>query len=123
MREPVLDYIYHTKKYHNRLLLRICFKINNDLFVPITFVCDTGAPGSLYLSEKAREQIEDARILKDRDLGIEYIKLSTTKKKIQIDDHPSNHKNINIMGLMALSRFGLNVDYESFNFKNLPDYL
>ena len=45
--------IRHKKRGHHRLLFRISFEMQNGLFIPITFLCDTGAPSHFYLSREA----------------------------------------------------------------------
>jgi len=47
-----LQTIFHRKAYHSRLILRISWKVGEGRFVPMSFVCDTGAPGFFYLCEK-----------------------------------------------------------------------
>jgi hypothetical protein len=54
--ERVFETIYHTKPHHNRLLLRASWKIEqngNTHYLPMTFVCDTGAPMYFYLCSRA----------------------------------------------------------------------
>jgi len=61
------------------------------------------------------------RILID-ELDNEYIEIDG--KKLSVQETPYNHKNVNILGLKALSHFELNLFKDmSFGFKNLPDYL
>jgi hypothetical protein len=51
-KEPINpEYIRHHKRDHHRLLFRISFiKLESGKFLPLTFVCDTGAPSHFYLS-------------------------------------------------------------------------
>ena len=52
-RDPFpLQVLLHKRPQHNRLLLRVCWRLGDDRFVPVTFVCDTGAPGAVYLSKR-----------------------------------------------------------------------
>jgi hypothetical protein len=71
--QPVFETIYHNKLHHNRLLVRLSFMVEGGSFLPLTFVCDTGAPSSIYLSEKARLLL-NTRININDDLEIEFIK-------------------------------------------------
>lgn len=49
------DFICHSRLgRHNRLIVRLCWKLSDSAYLPISFVCDTGAPSHLYLSNKAR---------------------------------------------------------------------
>ena len=41
---PIIENIFNDRKHHWRILLRISFKISEDNYLPVTFVCDTGAP-------------------------------------------------------------------------------
>jgi len=130
LNEPIIEHIYNTHDFHYRLLLRISFKVEGiegvegEQFIPITFVCDTGAPLYFYLAPKTLELLKfTGRYIIDEELGIKYITIISTGKKMPIHETPSHHPNINIMGLKALGRFKLRVDDESFSFDNLPDFL
>lgn len=120
---PILEKIYHTKRGHNRLLLRILIKMDRSTYLPLTFVCDTGACTSLYLCPKALIAIK-SRIMKD-ELDNEYIELKS-EKRMAVEETSYIHENVNIIGLKALFYFGLVlsiVDGEYiFEFNNLPDY-
>lgn len=51
--KPFVEYIPHFSGHNNRLIVRVCWEKSNTEFVPMSFVCDTGAPMGLYLSTKA----------------------------------------------------------------------
>jgi len=51
----IKELFFHVKKGHNRLLLRISIKIDKKTYVPITFICDTGACTSVYFSKKSMD--------------------------------------------------------------------
>jgi hypothetical protein len=120
---PVItEFIFHRKQYHNRLIIRISWKVG-DLYVPISFVLDTGAPNGFYLSEQARKCLLP-RIEMD-DLDNEYIVIKNTEnksKKIIVSPVPSNHAPANIMGLKALMFFGLVLREDSISFLYLPEF-
>ncbi len=79
-----------------------------------SFVCDTGAPGGIYINSLTRRLIRD-RIIDD-DLGNQYIEIE--EKKIVVKPSPSNHPDVNIIGLLGLLHF----NFISFEFDNLPNY-
>ena len=124
--KPIKEFIFHKELRHSRLLLRISFKIDDNLFVPITLICDTGAPSSFYLCEKTRNLIK-SRIKTSEELEIEYIKIfdpeSGENKKMLIGKNPYNHSDINILGLRSLEIFGLSIYQNYFEFRNLPEYI
>lgn len=110
--------IFHKRIHHNRLLLRICIKIAKNKYIPFTFVCDTGAPQYLYLSERVREAISPRIITDDINEFIMY-----NGKRITIAGTPSNHDDCNIMGLMMLDILGLKVCAGNFEFEYIPSYI
>lgn len=120
---PVGDYTkpnmhFNKKSHHNRLIFRIYWAIGSDLFVPLSFVCDTGAPMYFYLSPKAKHVLYQ-RILTD-DIQQEYAIINN--KKVSISDTPQNHLPSNIIGLLMLAHLGLKINADSFSFDNCPDY-
>ena len=120
--EPCRDLIFHKKLHHSRLLLRICF-LDKHTFIPLTFVCDTGAPSSFYLCNKALKLLKN-RIKTDPDILVRYVKVDG--KKMLVTEIPVNHcenYNVNIIGLNALMFFGIELHQDSFSFNNLPEYL
>jgi hypothetical protein len=70
---PVLT--RHKRAHHHQLLLRVSFKLQDEKFVAFTFVCDTGAPDSIYLSPETDEILfEGGRRIED-DAGNTYINI------------------------------------------------
>lgn len=112
--EPISELIYHRKLNHNRLILRISFQLSRTMFLPVTFVCDTGAPMFIYLNKITRRLIKDRIIINDGEN--EFIIIG--EKKFTINCSPD----VNIIGLRALSMFGLVLDFENFGFNRLPNY-
>jgi hypothetical protein len=112
-----MERIFHQKKNHNRLLLRISIRVSNS-FISATFVCDTGAPNDLYLSDELK-QIIRSRIGEDLFQN-EFIKIGN--EYALICSPPSNHHNINIIGLRLLDKFELMVKNGMFTFNNIPEY-
>lgn len=116
--KPVVELIYHQLIDHNRLILRISFKISEDMFIPITFICDTGVPGFIYINTLTRRLI-NSRIQQDI-LENNFVKVG--EKYFQVKPSPSNHPDTNIIGLRMLSHLGLTVDIDNFSFSRLPEY-
>ena len=117
--ESFYELIYHRRTNHNRLLLRITIMINEYTFLPLTFICDTGAPSFIYISEFTRKCIKNRIKLDDSENEI----IIVNGKKMPLSNSPSNHPDVNILGIRALSFFNLCLNYEDFYFKNLPDYI
>jgi len=113
---PFIEYIPHLSGHNNRLIVRICWKIN-DSFVPMSFVCDTGAPMGLYLSEKAYIVLK-TRIRED-DLGHQYVHIDTIGKS-SIESTPLGHAPANIIGLRLLMKLKLEMVENGFSFRNTP---
>lgn len=120
IRQPITEFIFHRKTDHNRLILRICFKVSNISYIPFTFILDTGAPSQLYINDITRRLIKD-RIEIDSETDIEFIKIAG--KRMLVKQSPDNHPDTNILGLMALFHFGFQFTEDGeFNFFNLPDF-
>lgn len=101
-----------------KLFFRIAIKISEDKYIPFTFVCDTGLPGYLYLSETTRDLIAP-RILSD-----EFSKyIIFNDKKIKVSGTPPKHEDCNFMGLRILSILGLQLFPDHFTFRNMPSYI
>lgn len=61
------EFIRHKRPHNHRLLLRISFKLENGKYVPFTFVCVTGAPGSFYLAPFADKILDKGGRRKEDD--------------------------------------------------------
>jgi hypothetical protein len=46
------DFFMNPMRHHHRLWFRISFKFSETKYLPMSFVIDTGAPSSLYLSPR-----------------------------------------------------------------------
>lgn len=108
-----VQYIYHKKQYHNRLIVRITWQISQTSYIPISFVIDTGVPNGFYLSTKAFQCLEQ-RIRTD-DMDNQYVIIGNTKnqsKKLMVSPTPYNHSPANIIGLKTLMFLGLELHEE-----------
>jgi hypothetical protein len=118
----LVEYIPHFSGHHNRLIIRVCWKVN-DKYMPMSFVCDTGAPMGLYLSEKALSLLmRHGRVIED-ETGNEYAEISGVGKAA-VEPTPPGHAPANIMGLRLLVKLGLSLRPDStFTLEYVPDAL
>lgn len=122
---PFFEKIFHRKRFHNRIFVRICFKVDTHSFLPLTFIIDTGCPMFLYLCPKAKENLQ--HIIKVDEFDTECVNISG--KNFSIDETPhvysnciNSVNNVNIIGLMALNYFGLTLIDGDFGFERLPEH-
>lgn len=114
----VPEVIYHQDSDHNRLLLRMSFQLSKNEYLPVTFVCDTGAPNYFYVSKNVLDLISH-RFRRD-DLQNRYMVVNG--RKVKVEAVPYVHEGSNIVGLQMLARLGLKIKEGGFTFKNLPEY-
>lgn len=115
------EFIRHRRAHHHRLLLRASFKLANDKFVAFTFVCDTGAPDSFYLSPETDKILSDGGRRVEDEAGNTYIEV--LGKRAATRETPRTHQPGNIIGLTLLERLGLSVEIGEFSFKQKFDFL
>lgn len=101
------ELFYNGRANHFTLLLRASFAVSDKSFVPMTFVCSSGAPGGLYLCETALSVLSDVGRIKEDDLHNLY--LQTENGKFAVTDMPLKHQSANIVGLPVLEKYGLMV--------------
>jgi hypothetical protein len=117
VKRPLISYIHHNRGHHNRLIVRLCWKVG-DGYIPMSFVCDTGAPMGLYLSNKARSNLQ-RRIFED-EMGNEYVTICDLGKAT-VEPTPPGHAPANILGLRVLTKLCLNLRGDgTFVFANMP---
>jgi predicted aspartyl protease len=120
--EPIVpQYFRHSRRGRFRMLVRISVRLDETSFAPYTFVCDTGAPMHLYLSESARGALEKAGRIEYDEVGSPIIEIGGRKAAVRVTPH--THQPANIMGMLMLERFGLQMSEGSFKFNTAPDYL
>jgi hypothetical protein len=115
------EFIRHRRAHHHRLLLRVSFKLVNGKFAAFTFVCDTGAPDSFYLSPETDKILTDGGRRIEDEAGNTYIEI--LGKRAATRETPRTHQPGNIIGLSLLERLGLSVESEGFSFKQKFDFL
>lgn len=111
----------HGGSRHNRIISRLSWKVGNK-YVPMSFICDTGATRHIYLSKLAYSMLSSAnRIIEDPDLGTKYVTING--RKAAVLPTPDNYEPANLMGLPILIRFGLSLSEHAVNFSDAPEYL
>ena len=115
------ELIFHEHKMRRpRLLLRCSIQLEN-LFCPMTFVLDTGAP-KVYLSDHAKSILTKYKLnVVDDDLGVGYVKF--LGHKYRVEDTPVGHAPANIIGVKTLCHWGLTLyDEPCFGFALKKDF-
>jgi hypothetical protein len=122
--QPIIERIFNCKPHHNRFLLRACWKVGDDQFIPMTFVCDTGAPMHFYLCPKATEILEGHKRIQMDELQTTFV-VSNKGLKSTVQETPMSHQPGNVLGLLFLRQNGffLTDDNHGFDFKQKFLYL
>lgn len=116
------QFIYHSHfGKHNRLIARVAWKISDTVMIPMSFICDTGAPKHLYLSQEALETLAKYRLISEGETETLYVKIHkniTQTFNAPFEETPHMHKHANILGLKALRRLHLNLNDDNFCFNS-----
>ena len=122
---PVIAF-YHENGKNRRLHLRVSFKVSDTLFVPLSFVLDTGAPMYFYLSRKARALLKTYGLVRTDETDVERLTIhygENQQFRAPIEVIPNIHDPANIMGLSTLMRLGLQIRQDGIKFEQKFDYL
>lgn len=119
---PIKELFYHKTSFYSRLFVRLSFKID-DKFIPISCICDTGAPKFLYLTQKARNVLK--KRIKQDELLNEYmeINLNNISMKIGLSEPLTTFNDVNIIGILLLEKLGLIFNSSSFELTNLGEFI
>ena len=122
------EFIMHSRlNRHNRLIVRAAWLVpNGEAMVPMSFVCDTGAPSHIYLSSKALSILQEKGLLLTDDKEIQYVKIhinDTDTFPAVTEETPYVHKDANILGLKSLKRLNMHLKNDSFSFNESFVYL
>jgi hypothetical protein len=121
------QFVYHTQYgRHDRLIARVAWKLKNGRVIPMSFVCDTGAPSHIYLSKDALNVLDKAGLLLMDDRDTPYVRMHMNDNDTfpaTVDETPSVHKHANILGLKSLKRLCLRLEGETFGFNEKFNYL
>lgn len=108
MNNPITpELIYHTHRArHDRLWMRMSWKLYASTYMPVSFLLDTGACKHLYASDQLIEFLQFARLAHvDPDLNIMFVRVFD--RKAQLKSVPTVHRPCIIMGSKLQMRFGL----------------
>ena len=88
--------------------------------VPMSLICNTGAPSNIYLSKDALRTLDSEGLLLEDDKDMPYVKIHTNRDSVfsaALEEAPQVHKSANTLGLKSLKRlhFHLTDDGYSFN--------
>lgn len=118
--KPIVpEYIYNNISHHYRLIFRISWKLDENRYFPMSFICDTGAPMFFYFNPESITSLEE-RIMEDEP-GFPYLKLFDGKAIYS--DTPDGYLPANILGLRMIQRLELSITKNGFKFNNCPEYL
>ena len=121
------QFIVHVKGMHMRLIVRISWRSNDGAcYIPMSFICDTGAPGYLYLSPIAQRNLDSIGRLKKNDLETLYVSIfdraNTTGFNAKVKDTPASHNPANIIGLGCLLKLGFCMGDHRFSFQKFTPF-
>ena len=121
------QFIMHSQfGRHSRLIARIAWKTGNGTMVPMSFICNTGAPSHIYLSKDALRTLNNAGLLLMDDTEMPYVKIHTNRDSVfsaLIEETPEVHKSANTLGLKSLKRLQLHLTDGGFSFNKDFVYL
>ena len=114
------QFIMHSHfGHHNRLIVRAAWKVSDTTFIPMSFVCDTGAPSHMYLSSKALYTLQKKNLLLTDEKDIQFVKIRMNKEDkfpAVIEETPYIHKDANILGLKCLKKLNMHLKDDGFSF-------
>jgi len=109
-----LTIIEHSLSGHHRTFIRLWLRLPNGNFLPVSFLCDSGAPGPLYLGKPTIDALKAKGLLVDGGNGYDIIRLSfangPTDHAIPIQPTPPNHAPANIIGLPLIKKMRVHFD-------------
>lgn len=83
---------------HNRLILRICVKVSENNYIPFTFICDTGTPTHIYITDLTRRLIHSRIETDETDNQV----INIAGKKMLVKKSPEVHRDTNIIFYMEI---------------------
>jgi hypothetical protein len=107
--------LLHQKIGHWRLILRVSFRLTDGKYLPMSFVCDTGAPYDFYFSDRAIQDLTTGGRLKEDDIGNAYLD-NVVGRKAAVRETPYTHKPANILGLKMMLKLGIKLTETGFAF-------
>ncbi len=124
------EYIIHDRDNTLRLFLRISFRVllkEKICYFPLSFIIDTGAIESFYLSPHSKKYFSGTGRIKKNDDEQEWIVIdhrteSRRQFKAFIRETPAVHLPANIIGLKMLKKLGLYLNDEGWRFNESVSY-
>ena len=111
-----LEHIVHRRTGHWRMIFRVSFRCDDEKsFVPMSFVCDTGAPYDFYLSDRAMMELEKGGRLREDDLGNAFLS-DVVGNNSAVKEIPYTHEPGNLIGMRLMLRLGFVMGDGSFGF-------
>jgi hypothetical protein len=111
----------HQHIGHWRLILRVSFRLTNGKYLPMSFVCDTGAPYDFYFADLAMQNLTTGGRLKEDDIGNAYLD-NIVGRKAAVRETPYTHKPANILGLKMMLKLGCTLTETGFGFSETFEY-
>ena len=122
MSEFAPQFIIHSHfGRHNKLIVRAAWRVSHTSVVPMSFVCDTGAPSYMYMSSIALSILQDKGLLLKDDKDTPYVQVHIDSKNAfpaTVEETPHHHKDANILGLKSLQRLSMHVTEGGFTFNS-----
>jgi len=122
-----VDLFYHENGNNRQLHMRVSFKISDSLYIPMSFILDTGAPMYFYLTRESSALLRTYRLVCKDDSDKEHLTIHykhndgsdrTFDTPVEtIADAP------NIMGLSVLMLLGLQLSQDDVFFNNKFEWL
>ena len=109
-----------------RLIARVAWKTENRTMVPMSFVCNTGAPSHIYLSKDALRTLESKGLLRMDEEDTPYVEIHINRESMfsaVVEETPEVYKSANILGLKSLRRLHLHLTDDGFSFNGDFVYL
>jgi hypothetical protein len=115
---------YQYKQQNPKLLLRVSWRIQENEFMPMSFILDTNAP-KIYLNSATFKVFLERNIIQiDPDMGVMYLKLFG--HNYLVEETPIGHAPANKLGLKILCQLGLQlfaIPTYGYDFVQKFDYL
>ncbi|KAJ6525750.1 hypothetical protein B0H19DRAFT_590773 [Mycena capillaripes] len=110
------EFFFNPRPEQFPLFHRISFKIGDDKFLPMSFVVHSGAPASLYLSDKAFCLLQ-----KHKRIETGFRMRFQNGLTVGMTDTPRDRQPFNIIGMGLIAEFGLQAGPTAF-WKNGLEY-
>ena len=125
-RTPVTPtFVFNNRCGRARLILRVSFKTDDNWFIPMSFIVDTGGTEPFYFSKKAKATLDAHGLLLLDDLQTDCVRVHLRDGPVMMVhyvDQVERYEPTNLIGLRLISRLGLVVSGKSFSFQEKFDF-